>query len=122
MQTCQLTSLLKNNNAGHSTELTLINAFYMPKRCKIFQVTVAILLLVTLQTNGQELAVANKSRNNGNIPASRKSNDDILFLVKGTVSDATGALAGVTVTEKGTSNATSTDNNGRFSINVASST
>jgi len=41
------------------------------------------------------------------------------FPVKGYVSDARGPLAGVTVTEKGKSNATTTDNDGRFSINVS---
>ncbi|HTN09290.1 SusC/RagA family TonB-linked outer membrane protein, partial [Agriterribacter sp.] len=41
------------------------------------------------------------------------------FAVRGKVTDENGALSGVTVAEKGTSNATITDNNGNFSINVA---
>lgn len=43
------------------------------------------------------------------------------FLVKGRVSDADNPLAGVTVTEKGTSNATTTDARGNFSLNVSRS-
>ena len=81
-----------------------------------------MLLLGTLQTNAQELAVASKSPVPTNAPGSVKNHQDLLFLVKGTVSDAAGPIAGVTVTEQGTTNATSTDNNGRFSINVANST
>src|SRR5688572_29349617 len=96
--------------------------FHMPKCCKIFQFTIAMLLLAMLQTNAQELAVASKSRNPVNLPGLGRSNADVLFLVKGTVSDASGTIAGVTVTEQGTSNATFTDINGRFSLNVASST
>ena len=34
------------------------------------------------------------------------------FPVRGSVNDENGPVAGVTVTEKGTSNATTTDNNG----------
>ena len=40
------------------------------------------------------------------------------FAVKGKVSDNNGPLQGVTVTEKGKSNATTTDNDGNFSLNV----
>lgn len=40
------------------------------------------------------------------------------IFIKGTVSDNNGPVAGVTVTEKGTSNATTTDGAGRFSLNV----
>lgn len=40
------------------------------------------------------------------------------FTVRGKVADANGALAGVTVTEKGKSNATTTDGAGNFSLNV----
>lgn len=40
------------------------------------------------------------------------------FVVKGTVKDENGPVAGVTVTEKGTNNATTTDENGLFSLNV----
>lgn len=40
------------------------------------------------------------------------------FPVRGTVRDAKGGVAGVTVTEKGTSNATTTDKKGNFSITV----
>ena len=43
------------------------------------------------------------------------------FAVRGRISDNNGAVAGATVTEKGTSNATTTDNNGNFSITVANS-
>ncbi|MBZ5856010.1 SusC/RagA family TonB-linked outer membrane protein [Flavihumibacter profundi] len=42
------------------------------------------------------------------------------FLVKGSVKDKNGALANVTVSEKGTTNATTTNADGRFSLNVAS--
>ncbi len=42
------------------------------------------------------------------------------FDVRGTVTDANGPVAGVTVTEKGTNNATTTDNDGNFSLNVSS--
>ena len=41
------------------------------------------------------------------------------FVVKGKVSDNNGGIAGATVSEKGTSNATTTDNEGNFSLNVA---
>ncbi|OJY91799.1 MAG: hypothetical protein BGP14_22945 [Sphingobacteriales bacterium 44-15] len=41
------------------------------------------------------------------------------FPVKGHVSDTRGPLAGVTVTEKGKANATTTNNDGNFSIRVA---
>ncbi len=41
------------------------------------------------------------------------------FVVRGHVSDANGPLSGVTVTERGKSNATTTDANGNFSLNVA---
>lgn len=40
------------------------------------------------------------------------------FQVSGKVTDANGPVAGVTVTEKGKSNATTTDNGGNFSLNV----
>ncbi|MBX3238828.1 MAG: SusC/RagA family TonB-linked outer membrane protein [Chitinophagaceae bacterium] len=40
------------------------------------------------------------------------------FRVGGTVADDSGPIAGVTITEKGTNNATTTDNDGRFSLNV----
>jgi TonB-linked SusC/RagA family outer membrane protein len=43
------------------------------------------------------------------------------FLVRGKVSDANGAVSGVTVTEKGKSNVTVTDADGNFSLNVANS-
>ncbi|HRQ51418.1 MAG TPA: carboxypeptidase-like regulatory domain-containing protein, partial [Agriterribacter sp.] len=43
------------------------------------------------------------------------------FTVRGRVSDENGAVAGATVTEKGTSNATTTDNNGNYTLNVANS-
>ncbi|MCC6289762.1 MAG: SusC/RagA family TonB-linked outer membrane protein [Chitinophagaceae bacterium] len=41
------------------------------------------------------------------------------FQVSGRVTDANGPVAGVTVTEKGKNNATTTDNDGNFSLNVA---
>ncbi len=44
------------------------------------------------------------------------------FDVRGTVTDENGPVAGATVTEKGTTNATTTDANGNFSLNVASGT
>jgi TonB-dependent SusC/RagA subfamily outer membrane receptor len=102
----------------------------MPKGYKVFRLLVATLLLANVGSNAQDLAVASpaKSAMNKRVPTgsimngSSKIKPEIFFLVKGTVKDATGNLAGVTVTEVGTSNATSTDNNGRFSINVASST
>lgn len=40
------------------------------------------------------------------------------FTVRGRVVDENGPVAGVTVTEKGSSNATTTDNDGRFTIHV----
>ncbi len=40
------------------------------------------------------------------------------FPVRGSVTDENGPVAGVTVTEKGTSNATTTDNNGNYTITV----
>ncbi|HEX5026453.1 MAG TPA: TonB-dependent receptor plug domain-containing protein, partial [Agriterribacter sp.] len=43
------------------------------------------------------------------------------FVIKGTVRDQNGVVSGVTVTEKGTTNATTTDANGRFSLHVSSS-
>lgn len=43
------------------------------------------------------------------------------FQVGGHVTDANGPLSGVTVTEKGKSNVTTTDVNGNFSLNVANS-
>ncbi|MBN8857642.1 MAG: SusC/RagA family TonB-linked outer membrane protein [Sphingobacteriales bacterium] len=43
------------------------------------------------------------------------------FLVKGHVSDAGSPLAGVTVTEKGSTNATTTDTRGNFSLNISRS-
>ena len=42
------------------------------------------------------------------------------FPVRGTVKDKNGPLANVTITEKGTANATTTGADGRFSLNVAS--
>lgn len=43
------------------------------------------------------------------------------FPVRGSVTDENGPVAGVTVTEKGTNNATSTDANGNFSLSVKNS-
>ncbi|PVD52940.1 SusC/RagA family TonB-linked outer membrane protein [Terrimonas sp.] len=40
------------------------------------------------------------------------------FTVRGSVTDENGPVAGVTVTEKGTKNATTTDGSGNFSLNV----
>ncbi|HRQ49800.1 MAG TPA: carboxypeptidase-like regulatory domain-containing protein, partial [Agriterribacter sp.] len=40
------------------------------------------------------------------------------FPVRGSVTDENGPVAGVTVTEKGTSNATTTDVNGNYAITV----
>lgn len=40
------------------------------------------------------------------------------FTVKGTVQDAEGAVGGVTITERGTNNATTTDNDGKFTLTV----
>ena len=40
------------------------------------------------------------------------------FPVRGSVTDENGPVAGVTVTEKGTSNATTTDNNGHYAITI----
>ena len=57
------------------------------------------------------------------IPAAMITNasDAADFTVRGRVSDDNGAVTGATVTEKGTNNATTTDNNGNFSLNVANS-
>ncbi len=44
------------------------------------------------------------------------------FRVGGIVSDASGPVGGVTITEKGTNNATTTGNDGSFSLNVSSPT
>ncbi|MBX3242511.1 MAG: SusC/RagA family TonB-linked outer membrane protein [Chitinophagaceae bacterium] len=43
------------------------------------------------------------------------------FSVRGTVTDANGGVPGVTVSERGTTNATTTDGDGNFSLNVANS-
>lgn len=43
------------------------------------------------------------------------------FDVRGTVTDVNGPVSGVTVTEKGTTNGTTTDGSGNFSLNVSSS-
>lgn len=43
------------------------------------------------------------------------------FVVKGNVTDENGPIAGVTVTEKGTNNATTTDGSGNFSLSVKNS-
>lgn len=55
------------------------------------------------------------------VPAAVITNAAVDFTVSGSVSDENGAVAGATVTEKGTNNATTTDNNGRFTLNVANS-
>ncbi|MFT3746856.1 MAG: SusC/RagA family TonB-linked outer membrane protein [Agriterribacter sp.] len=52
------------------------------------------------------------------VPASPDNTAVADFQVRGRVSDANGPLAGVTVTEKGKSNATTTDSEGNFSLNV----
>lgn len=43
------------------------------------------------------------------------------FTVRGTVKDDNGAVAGATITERGTNNATTTDNNGNFTLDVSNS-
>ncbi|MCO5239035.1 MAG: SusC/RagA family TonB-linked outer membrane protein [Chitinophagaceae bacterium] len=43
------------------------------------------------------------------------------FTVRGRISDENGAVAGATVTEKGTSNVTTTNANGEFTLNVSNS-
>lgn len=54
---------------------------------------------------------------NKNLPAS--SNTPLAdLIVRGNVRDENGAISGVTVTEKGSNNATTTDANGNFSLNV----
>ena len=56
-------------------------------------------------------------------PESVKHKSNLLVLVNGKITDANGApVVGVTVTEKGTTNATTTDNEGNFSLNVTDGT
>src|SRR5690606_5916730 len=66
-------------------------------------------------------AAQKKSDQNFAISAAVISNTTAVadFVVKGKVSDNNGGVAGATVSEKGTSNATNTDNDGNFSLNVA---
>ncbi len=65
----------------------------------------------------------NVQRTESSVIAVRPSSESIEadFVVRGNVVDANGPVAGVTITEKGTSNATTTDGNGNFTLNVANS-
>ena len=99
----------------------------MPKRYLVYKLIIATILLSSVQLRAQDLAksTASPAMPRGTVAgvgsrASAVTAPSMFLLVKGTVKDASGNLAGVTVTERGTSNATSTDNNGRFSINVSS--
>lgn len=67
----------------------------------------------TTPANEQNLAAVTSLPNNTAAQAD--------FLVRGKVSDANGAVSGVTVTEKGKSNITITDAEGNFSLNVTNS-
>jgi len=53
------------------------------------------------------------------IPPGKSFTSPAELTVKGTVRDSKGVLAGVTVTEKGTTKGTSTDDDGRFTLNVS---
>src|SRR6476469_6961809 len=99
---------------------------FMPKRYLVYKLIIVFILTSSLQLRAQDLAKTGGSpataRGAFAGAASRQSvvsAASVFLLVKGTVKDASGNLAGVTVTERGTNNATSTDNNGRFSINVS---
>ena len=71
-----------------------------------------MLLLVMLSTAvaAQDVAYTNPQKTAKAVHAD--------FPVKGVVKDATGLVSGATVTEKGTNNATTTDKNGKFSLNL----
>ncbi|MGN6439708.1 MAG: SusC/RagA family TonB-linked outer membrane protein [Agriterribacter sp.] len=80
----------------------------------------SFLVFLTSATLAQELNLLSVTLTNSpaiegikNMPAD--------FVVKGKVSGGSAPLAGVTVTEKGTRNATTTNADGTFSINVSSS-
>ncbi|MCW3116522.1 MAG: TonB-dependent receptor plug [Chitinophagaceae bacterium] len=86
------------------------------------------LVMISTGIAAQDIAISNPVRANSNTKAfaenktpSQKETARFIqadFIVKGTIKDANGIIAGVTVTEKGTLNATTTDNKGNFSLNV----
>lgn len=70
-----------------------------------------------------KLAASNKIDENFVVPAAAINTTTQVadFAVRGKVSDNNGPVAGVTVSEKGKSNATTTDGEGNFSLSVANS-
>lgn len=74
-----------------------------------------LLVMFSIETIAQDIAAATPGRKKtaASIPSSLAD-----VIIKGIVKDANGPVAGVTVTERGTSNATTTGNDGSFSISV----
>ncbi|MEP7258564.1 MAG: SusC/RagA family TonB-linked outer membrane protein [Flavitalea sp.] len=87
--------------------------------------TFYLLAVVSIPANAQDMAGLNNPLPVTAVVAGNSGSSAtkayIDFLIRGTVKDANGGVAGVTVTEKGRVNAVTTDNNGGFSLNVKSS-
>ncbi len=100
----------------------------MPKHWFIIRLLPFVVLLMSCYAiTAQDIAFSNtgQAKNNEYVTALSATSGLIQstsvlsdFPVRGTVTDAKGGVVGVTVTEKGTSNATVTDNKGNFSITV----
>ncbi len=98
------------------------------KYCTKLMLPLVLLTVISWQLNAQNtewpnpVAAANRTavgKEKANTPTTGNSKlIKASFTVKGSVKDVNGAVAGVTVTEKGTSTATVTDNKGNFSIRV----
>ncbi|MCC6287322.1 MAG: SusC/RagA family TonB-linked outer membrane protein [Chitinophagaceae bacterium] len=84
----------------------------MSKSCFLYR----YILVIFLVTATNALIAENLPFN-----ASKKRSSLADVAIRGVVNDNNGPVAGVTVTEKGTSNATTTDGSGRFSLNVKNS-
>ncbi|MBX3256386.1 MAG: SusC/RagA family TonB-linked outer membrane protein [Chitinophagaceae bacterium] len=76
------------------------------------------LLVVVNASIAKDVNVPTGSSERNNAPSLKTGLPYADFVVKGTVRDENGIMVGVTVTEKGTVNATTTDKQGGFSLSV----
>ena len=105
--------LKKNNKKGRSYLTNLLIKNFMIKYWRIAG------LLFLAAVPGKTMAHDGVGNSAGGIEtADRFFQAD--FIVKGTVKDENGPVAGVTVAEKGTDNATTTNANGEFTLKVKS--
>lgn len=98
----------------------------MKKRIRFYKHYLSIIftsfnVFITFTSPAQELNLLSASLANSPSNEGIKNISPVDFVVKGKVSNGSTPLAGVTVTEKGTSNATTTNTDGTFSINVSNS-